>query len=271
MTPRIAVQDRRRALIDAAVRVIAREGVAAATTRAVVAEAGMSLASLHYAFPSREHLLDAVIAEVTDQERRAAEEGLLPLDALVGTPDALDAPDGGGRPGLEEVVRAGLDRYVDLLEADPDREQALLELATYALRTPGQRAARVAQYDVYQEAARATLTAAARATATRWTVPLTDAARALVMVTDGLTTAWLADRDSDAARRTAAFAARALASLAEPGEPGGAVEPLDPAASTEPAAPVVVTRPDAALAVAVPEPVVPDPSRPLAPEPQHAH
>ncbi|VTR78003.1 TetR/AcrR family transcriptional regulator [Cellulomonas hominis] len=203
----MAVEDRRRSLIDAAIRVIARDGVAGATTRAVVAEAGMSLASLHYAFPSREHLMEAVIAEVTDQERRAAEAGLLPV---VPTPDDAEPP------GLEDVIRDGLERFVDLVAADPAREQALLELALYAMRTGGQRAALVAQYAVYHESARATLATAAVATGSRWTVPLDQAARALVMVTDGLTTAWLADRDTAAARETARFAARALAALAEP-------------------------------------------------------
>lgn len=203
----MAVEERRRALVDATVRVIARDGVAGATTRAVVAEAGMSLASLHYAFPSREHLLEAVIAEVTAQERRTAEAGLLPV--AVG-------PEDDGPPALVEVLRDGLDRYVDLLVADPAREQALLELALYAMRTPGQRAALVAQYDVYLESARASLSAAALAARSRWTVPLDEAARALVMATDGITTTWLADRDTAAARTTARFAAGALAALAEP-------------------------------------------------------
>lgn len=212
----MAVEQRRRELVDAAVRVIARDGVAAATTRAIVAEAGMSLASLHYAFPSREHLLEAVIVEVTAQERRAAEVGLLPL--AVGLDAGSAEP-----PRLEDVVADGLQRYVDLLVERPEREQALFELALYAMRTPGQRAALVAQYAVYQESARATLAAAALAARSRWTVPLDRAARALVMATEGLTTVWLADRDTDAARETARFAARALAALAEP-------VPGDPAA-----------------------------------------
>lgn len=205
--PRMAVEDRRRALVDAAVRVIARDGVGGATTRAVVAEAGMSLASLHYAFPSREHLLEAVIAEVTDQERRTAEAGLLPVAAAPGH----DEP-----PALVDVLRDGLDRYVTLLAADPAREQALLELALYAMRTTGQRASLVGQYDVYRASARASLSAAALAARSRWTVPIDEVARALVMVTEGLTTTWLADRDTAAARTTARFAAGALASLAEP-------------------------------------------------------
>lgn len=228
----MAVGDRRRALVDAAVRVIARDGVAGATTRAVVAEAGMSLASLHYAFPSRDQLLEAVVEEVTDQERRAAEAGLLPgAGTATGT--------------LADVLRDGLDRYVDTLVADPERELALLELALYAMRTPGHRAAVVAQYAVYDESARASLTAAARATGSRWTVPLDDAARALVTITDGLTTTWLADRDTDAARRTARFAATALAALAEPAEP----EPTQPAPTQpEPASPEPAEAPEAARA-----------------------
>lgn len=205
---RMAVAERRRELVDAAVRVIARDGVAAATTRAVVAEAGMSLASLHYAFPSREHLIEAVIAEVTAQERRAAECGLLPVATAAEVGPA-------GPPALEEVIATGLERYVDLLAERPEREQALLELALHAMRT-GQRGALVAQYAVYQESARASLSTAALAARSRWTVPLDEVARALVMTTEGLTTVWLADRDTEAARRTARFAARALAALAEP-------------------------------------------------------
>ena len=51
---RIPVVDRRTALVQAALRVVARDGVAAATTRRIVAEAGMPLASFHYVFASRD-------------------------------------------------------------------------------------------------------------------------------------------------------------------------------------------------------------------------
>ena len=53
---RIPAAERRAALIDAALRVVSRNGLAQATTRAIVAEAGMSLASFHYAFESRDEL-----------------------------------------------------------------------------------------------------------------------------------------------------------------------------------------------------------------------
>ena len=56
--PRIPAAERRVALIEAGLRVVAREGLAAASTRAIVAEAGMSLASFHYAFESRDAFVD---------------------------------------------------------------------------------------------------------------------------------------------------------------------------------------------------------------------
>jgi|PersoiStandDraft_1058852.scaffolds.fasta_scaffold18726_4 TetR/AcrR family transcriptional regulator, regulator of biofilm formation and stress response len=202
---RIPVTERRQALVDAAIRVVARDGVAATTTRAVVAEAGMSLASLHYAFASREELLDAVIADVTEQERRAAEDGLLPFEDSTGP-----------APAMVDVIRAGLDRFLDLLIEDPLRERALLELILHALRTPGHEAVLAAQYDTYQRAAQSSLRTAARASRSRWRVPIPTAARLLVTLTDGITMAWLADRDTAAARVTVVFAAQALAALAEP-------------------------------------------------------
>ena len=95
-TARLALADRRAALVGAAVRVIARSGLAAATTRAIVAEAGMPLGSFHYAFDSRDDLIEAVIETVTAQEHDAA------LAALPGTahPDA----------DLTTILRHGLDR-----------------------------------------------------------------------------------------------------------------------------------------------------------------
>jgi AcrR family transcriptional regulator len=62
--------------------VIARDGLAAATTRAIVAEAGMPLASFHYAAPSRDELLRDVVELVVAEEDSAA---LAPLMARAGS------------------------------------------------------------------------------------------------------------------------------------------------------------------------------------------
>jgi len=199
---RLALADRRAALIGAAVRVIARSGLAAATTRAIVAEAGMPLGSFHYVFDSRDDLIAAVIETVTAQEHDAA------LAALPST----EQPGG----DLGSILRQGLHSYLDLLVADPQREQALLELSLYAMRQAPSAPQTTDQYRAYYDAAAHSLQLAAAASGTEWSVPLAQAARLLVALTDGLTSTWLADRDTGAARDTIAFAADALARLARP-------------------------------------------------------
>ena len=115
---RIPASERRAALVQAAVQVIARGGVSAATTRAIVAEAGMSLASFHYVFASHDELMAEVVTWVIEGEQGAI------------LPDDLPAA------GLRDLVHGALHRYFDLLKANPNREQAVNELALHALRTP---------------------------------------------------------------------------------------------------------------------------------------
>ena len=57
---RISVEDRSRQFIEAAARVIAAEGIVAATTRRIAAEADAPLAALHYCFRSKDDLLNEV-------------------------------------------------------------------------------------------------------------------------------------------------------------------------------------------------------------------
>ncbi|WP_308799213.1 TetR/AcrR family transcriptional regulator [Agromyces silvae] len=194
---RIPAPERRLALIDAALRVVAREGIARATTRAVVAEAGMSLASFHYAFDSRDELIDELIRTVVARELQAVVPELEP------------------GIGLRALLENGLARYLDHLRADPEHEQAMLELTQYALRSPERRQLATDQYARYAELATGTLTLAATHTGATWRIPVEQVARVLVAFTDGLTLSWLVDRDDDAARRLIASAAGAIAELAE--------------------------------------------------------
>jgi DNA-binding transcriptional regulator YbjK len=79
---------RRRALLDAAVRVIGRGGVAAADHRAVAAEAGVPLGSTTYYFDSKDDMVARALEHVAEREaeRLAAESERGALD--VG-PDVL--------------------------------------------------------------------------------------------------------------------------------------------------------------------------------------
>ncbi len=194
---RIPATERRSALIEAALRVVSRHGIAQATTRAIVAEAGMSLASFHYAFDSRDELIDELITTVVEREQQAV------------IPEVVSGGD------LRQIIESGLDRYLEHLKADPEHEQAMLELTQYALRSTERHPLAVAQYARYAALAEQALEAAAANADATWRVPVATVARVLVAFTDGLTLTWLVDRDDDAARAVARAAADALSRMAD--------------------------------------------------------
>jgi DNA-binding transcriptional regulator YbjK len=193
----MSAAERRAALARAALVVVDRDGVHAATTRAIVAEAQMPLGSFHYAVPSRDELLRDVVELVVADEGDAALAGLLA--------DAVDPRD---------AIRRTLAAYLDHVRAAPGREQAMFELTQYALRSaelsdlPGE------QYARYHAVAAEVLAAAETHLGIRWTIPVTELARLVVTITDGVTLAWLADRDDAAAERTIDLAADALTAFA---------------------------------------------------------
>lgn len=193
---RTPVEVRRKALVAAALRVAATQGLHEASTRAIVAEADMSLASFHYAFESRDELIDRLI-----------------LDVLAGEEKAVIPADLEGKT-LIELLAEGLMGYIDHLRADPAREQAMLELTQHALRT--RRPLAQDQYAQYTRIAESSLTLAAQQTQSRWVVPLQTVAQLLVAMTDGLTLNWLVNRDDESIDEAVHAAARALAALSEP-------------------------------------------------------
>jgi AcrR family transcriptional regulator len=56
--------DRRQQLIEAAIRVLQRDGVGHVTTRAIAAEAGAPLASIHYTFGSKDEIVRSAFDQV---------------------------------------------------------------------------------------------------------------------------------------------------------------------------------------------------------------
>jgi AcrR family transcriptional regulator len=193
---RMSVHERRAELVTAAFRVVAERGVAAASVRAICSEAGMALASFHYAYESRDELMAELVRVVVDAERQA----MLPPST----------------PGesFRDTVRLGLERYLQHLRSDPHREKAMLELTQYALRTPPLEAVASRQYERYHALAEDALAAAAERWNMTWTMPVVDIARILVVVIDGVTMSWLVTRDDVAAARALDFAADSVAGLA---------------------------------------------------------
>ena len=196
--PRIPSSDRRQLLVEAALRVIARHGVAGATTRAIVAEADMSLASFHYAFRSHSEMMRELVAHVVDAQIATVFASL--------------------RLGndIRDALRTGLQAFLEYVTGDPGHEQVLQELMQYALRTPGLERLATEQYDAYRAGVSSVLVEGAAVSRVEWSIPVEDVARLVVTITDGVTLAWLADRDTAAAERVLDFAADSIAALAVP-------------------------------------------------------
>jgi len=113
--------DLRRALLDAAWRLVAEKGLAALTLRELARAAGVSHAAPYHHFPTRTALLDAL-----------AEEGFAGLDRAMA--EAKTGPAAGGpaevgqtpRPvdGADVMVRIGR-AYVDFACAHPEQLQVM--------------------------------------------------------------------------------------------------------------------------------------------------
>lgn len=195
---RMSADQRREWLLDAAEAVMTRDGVAAGTTRAVVAEAGMAPSVFHYCFRSRDEMISELILRLGARERQAVWAGVVPSTDL--------------RAMLQSAVEA----YLAHLTAHPEQEQVLIELNHHALRTPSLAPLAARQYAMYFDSAIHVLRAAAEFTGRRWRHDDATMARLAITVLDGVTTTWLADRDTERTRVVLSSLLDHVASLADP-------------------------------------------------------
>jgi AcrR family transcriptional regulator len=192
---RIAVEDRRQALLAAGLRVVARGGMARASTRAIAAEAEMPTASFHYVFASYGAMVEELVRAILDEQTAA-------VAAAVGEAGTL-----------REFVGGALQGWMDRAAADPDTEVALHEIVGWSRSSPDLRHLATTVYDRYTEAAGAFVTAAEERFGARWTLPPDDVVRFVLVLTDGVAARWLVDRDEAAARRALAIGVDAVLSL----------------------------------------------------------
>jgi AcrR family transcriptional regulator len=166
---------KREAFVAAAVRVMARDGVAALTTRRIAEEARLPQGIFHYWFASKAELLEAVLHEVM-------------VDAATATapPDADPA----------DPARNWKAAFKSIREDEAGRQLGAYELTAMALRNPELRPMAQQLYQTYHEMARTDLT------------PLVDELNAdgadldpdlvaalIAALFDGLTFSWLANPD----------------------------------------------------------------------------
>ena len=175
---RMPSAERRRQLTEAAIRAMARDGVAKTTTRSIAAEAGVSLSVFHYCFDSKQALLEAVITTLTDHSVSVVQEALRP------------------RATLEETVAAGFRAYWDHVRANPEAHMLTYELTQYALREPGFEHLARRQYELYGEAYAELIEQLREDMELR--VPVSVLARYLAAMTDGLTLNYLVLGDAAA-------------------------------------------------------------------------
>ena len=102
---------------------------------------------------------------------------------------------------LKEVLRGVLTAYLEDLFSDPNAYQLVYELTLYLERNPEFAEMVRNEYLGYGEFDVALLTKAANVSGATWTAPVSDLAKHMAIVVDGVTMEWLALRDDERARR----------------------------------------------------------------------
>lgn len=115
---RRSVEERRGELVDAAISLVAEEGLSNATTRRITDRAGVALGAFHYAFASKAELVAAVMDRISSRLESA-------LDVSVAPGTSSDV-----------AARRVLEAHAELVAADPPLQLARQELLVRALRDP---------------------------------------------------------------------------------------------------------------------------------------
>ncbi|RYV51231.1 TetR/AcrR family transcriptional regulator [Pengzhenrongella frigida] len=186
---RRSMVERRTQLVQAALAVATREGIEAATVRAIATEAGVSLGVVHYCFEDKNELLREVGEMITAQNADRVE-----LDRTA-------------QPDVRTAVGAALTGAWAAIRENRGAHLLGFELTTSGLRNPELRGVATAQLERNLLVAKAMLEETATVAGVRWAVPVPLLARFCVAAMDGVTLAWLVDADDDAAE----FALRSFA------------------------------------------------------------
>lgn len=196
---RLPVAERREQLIEAALAVASRDGIDAATVRAVAAEAGVSLGVVHYCFQDKDELLRAMAHAITSANLERS-LGELPAQA----------------EDVESVIEGVLEALWAGIRESRGPQLLSYELTTSSLRHSELNQVAIEQYRGQWAAAEQVLDLVERSANVSWSMPRGTIARSIVAVVDGFSLAWLVDGDSEAARNGLQGFGRYLATIAVP-------------------------------------------------------
>jgi AcrR family transcriptional regulator len=196
----MSAADRREQLVAAAIRVMTRDGVVKATTRAIAAEAEMPLGVFHYAFRSKAELMAVVTQTIARQSKAEIDAATL----------------SGSTDDLYQLILAGLSAYFDHVVSNPHEHLVTYELTTTALRDKELEEVAKQQYDYYLRENEALLEAVAQLMGREFIVPIPTVSRYLLSVMDGLALNWLARGDEEQAREVITMTARMILTMIRP-------------------------------------------------------
>ena len=175
---------RSRQIVAAARAVITRDGVAAATIRAVSKEAGIPLGTLQYVFPTKQQLMRAVIENLVEE-----------IGGILRSSAPLDA-------GLEYALAKGVRSFWnDLVVGEAPIQLAQYELTTQALRTAGLEDMARRQYEGYTDVVTEWIQQAAGRAGEETAIDARQLARLIVAGVDGLILQYVVDPDPDRGRQ----------------------------------------------------------------------
>jgi AcrR family transcriptional regulator len=195
---RASTLDARRArIIEAAIAVLARDGIAETTTRKIAAEAEVNQAMLRYYFGSKDDLLFAVLQEMMRQTREVVQQA---------------SPRG---KVLREILREGISNFWQHFEMHPELQVMQYELTLYALRNPASAWLARQQYDGYCAVVETMFEQAFATTDVGGAISCAELARFVVGGMDGLILQFISNRDTQRARCDLANLVDAVIALAE--------------------------------------------------------
>lgn len=204
---RVSAETRRLQFVEAAARVIAQDGLAAATTRRIAAEADAPLAALHYCFRNKEELLQEVYAFLS----RDYAQALPPVNTA--------------GPGLGNVLRAHARRVWERMLLHPHEQVTTFELLLRRFREkpesePAFRAQNKIMYEGWIQSTSALLGEAAAAAGEKVPENLDLITRLFISGIDGISMQHLADPDPERSAALVDLLSDSLASLAAAPVPG---------------------------------------------------
>ncbi|MFC5744387.1 TetR/AcrR family transcriptional regulator [Actinomadura rugatobispora] len=194
----LAADERRRQIVDAAVEIMATDGLAGTTTRKIAERADAPLGAIHYCFRNKDELIHLVM------ERGAA----MLQDAFASVDPGL---------GVEATIRASVAAMWDWYQQNIGLQMALTEAGMARIRRGGDPAEVYAVWDPFGRALLTdNLRLAVKAEGREPAITVEEIVRFVLHRFDGMTLEYAASRDRAACSRQIDLLADAMVLLALP-------------------------------------------------------